>query len=308
MHACPNCGFQNADGRSTCKQCHQSMSMVAGSAPPPLQSVQTPQADQEPPPHASLPPPVIPTSTVAPKKPGLWIKIGLGLGAFVVGCCVILMVIGAFAPASPNTASAATPEIAQVIEVAPTKAIVKVVEVEPTQTPEPTATAKPTQTPSPTAKPTVKPTTVPAEEPSIVQGMGVPREKVQAAFEKLNFVFKPSSAVRGQPRVMAQRDIAIVEIIGPASDITQASVLLALSANDSDAATRGLIYWGMLITAIAPDRDIGPWVVDQMKAATEVIRKGENYTGETTLAGYNVEFTAIPLADGVMMTLQLSAE
>jgi hypothetical protein len=138
--------------------------------------------------------------------------------------------------------------------------------------------------------------------------MGVTRKRVQEPFEKLNFMFAPSTEVHGQPRVMAQYDIAIIEIIGDTQDVSRAAVQLVVPPNDQQATFRGLLYWGVLMGVVAPDEKIAPWVVEQIKQAVIAVQLGADYAEETIVGTYNVSFSASPMEQGMMMTLTLSAE
>ena len=102
-----------------------------------------------------------------------WVgKLAIGLGAFVLVCCIF----GAFArrtPATPPTAAA--PTAAAVQAVAATQSTVApeaTAAPKPTEAPKPTATQAPTATPEPTAAPTAVPSPTPLPEPITLSGKG----------------------------------------------------------------------------------------------------------------------------------------
>ena len=95
MQSCPYCGFRNRAGQTICQECHQSLPVAPHSVPTPPQAAPT----------GATPPASAPTVLVEPgviPKSALWIKIGCGIGAFVIGCCILLIIIGALNPPVPT--------------------------------------------------------------------------------------------------------------------------------------------------------------------------------------------------------------
>ncbi len=100
-----------------------------------------------------------------------WIgKLIIGLGAFVLACCVLSLVISRFAP--PPTVSAPTAAAQQAAAAQPTSVPVATEAPKPTDIPKPTNTPAPTATPQPTAVPTEVPSPTPPPEPVKLSGTG----------------------------------------------------------------------------------------------------------------------------------------
>jgi hypothetical protein len=156
MQTCPHCGFVNINERTTCKQCHQSFTVIPPGGLPIAQSAATPA---EPAPAPVPTPAATGPTAVLPKKTALWLKIAGGLGAFVVGCCVLL-IIGLMNPSHSDTEATEPTAAPRATEVDPPMPSPTTV---PTDTPRPTRTPAPTNTPEPTRTPRPTPTEAPAQ-------------------------------------------------------------------------------------------------------------------------------------------------
>jgi len=101
-----------------------------------------------------------------------WLNKGiLGVGGFVMLCCVLSLALGSLAPRP--AAQAPTVAAQQVAAAAqPTAKPEPSAPPKPTEAPKPTNTPKPTATPQPTAVPTVAPSPTPLPEPIVLSGKG----------------------------------------------------------------------------------------------------------------------------------------
>ena len=100
-----------------------------------------------------------------------WIgKLALGLGAFILMCCVLSLVVSRFP--TPPTASAPTAVVQAVAVEQATSMPVATAAPKPTDISKPTSTPAPTATPKPTATPTEIPSPTPIPEPIKLSGTG----------------------------------------------------------------------------------------------------------------------------------------
>lgn len=251
---------------------------------------------------------------------------GVGCASVLVLACGCFGILGAIGSVLPSASQATDAPVALPATAPPDP---------PCCTPTVAPTVAPTELPS-TAAPTERPTQPPptpnatataevaalaaiATEVSVTQtarasavvparGMGVTRAAVQAPYEQLGFAFEPAPLADGRERVIASHDIAAVEIIGPVADVQQATVSVALTAGNEGTAARGLIYMGTLINVVAPESEIGPWVVEEMKAATMVLPTKGFYDNEVVQDGRRTRFQALGTNDGVLLLLTIAAE
>ncbi len=77
-----------------------------------------------------------------------------------------------------------------------------------------------------------------------VAGLGVSRADVQAAYEQPQFglTFKPAPPIRGVERVLGETDdrMAAVELIGPAENLTKATIVITNRTHDDLVTALGL--------------------------------------------------------------------
>lgn len=163
---------------------------------------------------------------------GEWIAIGLGLPA--------LLVMFAIATA-PDEKPKPRESVSQ-----------------PQASPPPVAAAPPVATP------------VAAPQPD---GIGVSRAAVQSIFEQsqIGFKFEQSSDVQGQSRVIGEspNGLAFVELIGPSSNLTNATIVIGFPSDDQQARMLSAAYILGFIKNAAPEwTDGNDWVAKNMAALT----------------------------------------
>lgn len=115
------------------------------------------------------------------------------------------------------------------------------------------------------------------------KGMGINRAQIQPAYEKEGFVFQEDTALDGQARSAAgtQYGMALVELFGPADNLTRTSVTVSLE----DAPTELVAHFGYMlkmVNLVAPDWKEGPgWFQTSLTKLNQ--GNQDNYTEETTL-------------------------
>lgn len=153
-----------------------------------------------------------------------------------------------------------------------------------THTPLPVPTATATPTPMPTATPTATPVPTPIPEP----GIGITREAVESRFTKAGFEFEESWLEDGRFRTMASEDGALIELIGPSEDLSQASLLFDFPAevnrfNRSRLLVSIAIYLAFLEETFPEWLDAGDW------ASTTIARLGGDGELSTTHGNKRLE-------------------
>jgi hypothetical protein len=115
------------------------------------------------------------------------------------------------------------------------------------------------------------------------KGMGISRAQIQPTYEKEGFVFLEDIALDGQVRSAAatQYGMALVELMGPADNLTRTSVTVSLE----DAPTELVAHFGYMlkmVELVAPDWKEGPgWFQTSITKLNQANQ--DNYTEATTL-------------------------
>ena len=126
----------------------------------------------------------------------------------------------------------------------------------PTPTPLPTATPAPTATPLPTPTPTPDPHT----------GIGVTREAVESRFSiLLDFKFEGSRLNDGTYRTLASEGDALVELIGPSENLSEAALVLSFpvapTSYNRDAFLTAIVHYTLFLEEVFPEwPDADDWV------------------------------------------------
>lgn len=109
------------------------------------------------------------------------------------------------------------------------------------------------------------PSNLPVKATPTATGIGISRRALQAVYEPWGFVFTSSPLLDGRQRVMADQATTMVELIGPASEVEEASVIAIVPNDDPDAAVSIVLYMMLLPQAVLPGWDSSDWVGDHIE-------------------------------------------
>ncbi len=101
-------------------------------------------------------------------------------------------------------------------------------------------------------------------------GLGVAREAVQAVYEADGYTFAVADDVNGQPCVVGdlREPRAHVQLIGPADNLTQASVMVGIGADSPASWVEGATAIRRLVQVAAPAWTDGPdWIHRNLETA-----------------------------------------
>lgn len=214
---------------------------------------------------------------------------GVVLGLVFLLCCCPLSLAGR-GERSTTTASAPTTSVAEaqptteqpVATAAPTAVV-------------PTETAVPTEEPEPTVTPEPSPSSQP------VAGIGVTRSEVQGIYEQAGFAFEASALADGGERVIGTgSNSSLIELIGPAGELTQASAIVAFSRTNESQRQISAIYLTGLISKVAPQHldEISTWLSQRLSSQED---------GELVTGPYQSSVIFLAASDGVLVTYTIKA-
>ena len=176
----------------------------------------------------------------ASKKAKIWIWVSIGTGLFV---SLIIVIVSLFAPSDTPTSTIST--IA-----------------EPSTTPIPTQSTADSIPANPTPVPTRG-------------GLGISRQSVQSIFSDpdLGFAFDPPDVLRdGRPRVLGESELgaAIIELIGPPKDLSQATIIVGLPNDNPESLLLSTLYLLGFVNVVAPGWSDGvDWVTANIDRVAE---------------------------------------
>lgn len=202
---------------------------------------------------------------------GKLLLLGLPLLCVCVFCSVLVSpFVPDSAPQSADRRAPATEQAATRVAAEPTgapAAVLPTVIAGPSESPQPadppepsdaTATAAPPSEPSPTE-------IVPAPE-----GLGITRAEIQSNFEQIEFVFQPGEPVEGQENVVGRSENTLVQLVGPASDLTEAAVIVIVDSTDESQRTRAAVHMIALMGIVQPDwKNSTDWIIENLPKAVE---------------------------------------
>ncbi len=237
----------------------------------------------------------------------------ISLFAFIgvcTACTVVLVgVTGGFDSESEESAATqtlytplTTPLPTRQPTVVPTPTSTAVVIATPTSTPQltptslPTAAPIPTNTPMPTPQPTATPR--PTSTPRVL-GLGVSRRAVMEQFEDpaFGFTFENSPLLDGRQRVLGQNpEGALVELIGPRSNLTEASISVFLSSDDYQN-TINVLAMLLLIISTTSWESAADWLPD---ALLQAIDQGPV---STTYNGYMIKLEYFEILNSLILSV-----
>ena len=142
----------------------------------------------------------------------------------------------------------------------------------PTFTPYPTRVPPPTDTFGPTRTPTRAPTPTP-----VPPNLGISRSQIESVFKHadVGFDFEYSPLANGTPRSLGTGPdgVTIIEIIGPTTRPTSASIMFALPDDSTSGLSLTSIYLTAFTELVAPTWDDAPeWIG---KNGVRAMRQGE---------------------------------
>lgn len=105
-------------------------------------------------------------------------------------------------------------------------------------------------------------------------GIGVSRASIQEFFEKpeLGFKFRKGNPVNGQEQVMGRQGLILIQLIGPAENLVQASIMVANPPGDDEQTRMNVAALVLLFMKCVPDWNDG---LDWVKSAIRNARAGE---------------------------------
>ncbi len=103
------------------------------------------------------------------------------------------------------------------------------------------------------------------------KGMGIARADIQSKFQLLGFSFEQGAPVNGQENWIGEsKDNALVQLIGPRENLTQAAVTVFVSGADEQARQRALVYLLGMLVAVDPNWDDGAeWLGAALKDVSD---------------------------------------
>ena len=111
------------------------------------------------------------------------------------------------------------------------------------------------------------PRSLPVKAAPVASGIGMTRAEMQAVYEPLGFRFESSPLADGRPRVIADRNTTLVELIGPPQEVQSASVMAVIPDDDPDEVSNIIVYIVLLPTTVLRGWDSTTWLVAQMDKA-----------------------------------------
>ena len=255
------------------------------------------------------------------KKVLLAVLIGmLALMGFLTCTFVVVGVTGGFdsepsaseviVPISPIPENVAEPTPTQ----DPTRVVARTPTATPTSVPRPTSTSTPTPLATPTALPIPTPTLAPlGARPTVTPyvpiatprptGLGVGRQTVIDAFEDVGFEidFEDAPLLGGTPRLLgiSTNGRIIVELIGSRRNLTEASVTVGVTSNNSENVTNGLAMLVLLITTTS-------WEGGTEWLTNAIGRIDDEKTITTTRNGYRIRLEFWDLVTSPVLYLDIT--
>lgn len=90
----------------------------------------------------------------------------------------------------------------------------------------------------------------PTEPVRAPEGLGITRAEIQSNFEQIEFVFQPGEPVDGQENVVGRAENTLVQLVGPAADVTEASVIVIVDSTDETQRTRAAVHMIALLVIV----------------------------------------------------------
>lgn len=229
------------------------------------------------------------------------------VGTFVVLCSIASMIAGTIGIVGETVGilPTATSKPLPTATTAPTAILL------PTATPVPTIA--PTSTPSPTEAPELTSATEPTDVPVAVTsstGLGISRSAFVASFESAGVTFENSPLRDGRERMLgtSTNKVVTIEIIGPASNVTEASVL-APASSDETTNTLTILHMAQILKVGAPEWEGGlDWLTTSITELGQERRAGTEEGMRTeTIGQKRVRLGTLDLSGTVIFILAIES-